>query len=91
MNKIDRIAKGLIASGCIELTSNSKRYRKFQRPDKDARFFWLGKRGELKTGMLVSGLFLVPRRLVEKYIRAGVRLREKEFDEAAKEVDGRLI
>lgn len=49
--KADRIAQHLTNEGYLEVTSTSRKYRKFVRGD---RTLWLGKCGAVRAGRTVS-------------------------------------
>jgi hypothetical protein len=53
--KAERIAEYLIKTkGAAEVTSRSRKYRTFTRPDIPGTFFFVGKAGALRTGKNVS-------------------------------------
>ena len=52
--KADNIAAILEADGCREITSNSRKYRKFQKPGEYGMFYYVGKAGALRHGRNIA-------------------------------------
>ena len=47
--KTDKIVEILLAKGCKEIESKSRKYRKFERPEK-TDYYFVGKNGALRVG-----------------------------------------
>ena len=52
--KADQLAELLKANGYREITSNSRKYRKFQKPGEYGVFYYVGKAGALRHGRNLS-------------------------------------
>lgn len=54
MTKAERVVTALLARGGKEVASKSRKYRQFTRTDKPEFFYFVGKKGALRTGRVAS-------------------------------------
>lgn len=54
MTKAEQVIKYLMGKGAREVTSNSRKYRKFSYPGRGDKFYFVGKAGALRVGRTVG-------------------------------------
>ncbi len=57
----EKIVELLIQKGCEELPFNSRKYRKFTRPNVANSFYFVGKGGSVRSGRTVSKSYSLTR------------------------------
>jgi len=69
MTKSEKVVQLLLGNGAKEVESNSRKYRTFERPQgpPGCPFWFVGRKGALRTGKCSSNSYSVSRLIKEKY------------------------